>query len=91
MNDIRYEQIRFPDKSFPWFDEWSKSMTYCKVYHDGSSYVAIPSSTVKSKKSERFIPIRQRKDELFEQLYFEAFSIEERSDLFLDLTSAERN
>lgn len=72
MNVIRYEQIRFPDKSFPWFDEWSKSMTYCKVYHDGSSYVAMPASTVKSKKSERFIPIRQRKDELFDQLYLEA-------------------
>lgn len=71
MNVLKIQQIRH-ESSFLWFDEYARSNTFCKVYHDGSSYVAIPATTEKRKKSERFIPVRQRKDEVFEQLYLEA-------------------
>ena len=71
MNALKFQQIR-AEKSFPWFDESLQSYTFCKVYNDGSSYVAIPATTVKRKKSAHFISVRQRKDEVFEQLYFEA-------------------
>ena len=71
MNVLRFQQVR-AEQSFPWFEEYSQKNTFCKVYNDGSSYVAIPAAAGKRKKSERFIPVRQRKDDVFEQLYLAA-------------------
>lgn len=71
MNVLRLQPLR-AEESFPWFEDYSSHNTFCKVYNDGSSYVAIPVTTVKRRNRESIIPIRQRKDEVFERLYFEA-------------------
>ena len=60
-----------PHNTYPWFDEYFEHTKYCKVYNDGSSYIAVPSFAGSSqKKSRRRIPTIM--DDYFNQIYLEA-------------------
>ena len=70
MNALVFQHI-FPDNSFPWFEDYSKHNTFCKVYNDGSCYIAHPVEKVKGKKRGRgcaYSPM----DTFFNTLYLEA-------------------
>ena len=70
MNALALQRVT-PDRTFSWFDDYSEHNTFCKVYNDGSSYIAIPSGKFKGYRRERtFIP--GVLDELFDALYFKA-------------------
>ena len=70
MNVLAFQRVR-PDSTFPWFDDYSQHNTFCKVYNDGSSYIAIPSGKIKGKRRKRdFVP--GVLDELFDALYLQA-------------------
>ena len=71
MNTMTFEPIRCT-KDMPWFDEYSKHNKLCKIYNDGSSYVAVPVGYQCNKKQRTGSRLRTSKDEVFEQLYFEA-------------------
>lgn len=87
MNCITLQPI-IPNESFPWFDEWAQHNTFCKIYHDGGSYVAIPQGAkIPSKK--RYPGMRTTMDDLFDELYRKAISENiPREDLAVYLTSA---
>lgn len=70
MNVITFESIS-ADKSFPFFDDYSQCSTFCKVYNDGSSYVAIPVLSKKENKRD-YIRIRSDLDYAFDEIYFQA-------------------
>ena len=65
-----YEYVK-PDNTFPWFEDYSKHNTFCKVYNDGSCYIAIPSDKGLHRKKERSY-VRIPMDDLFDQLYLQA-------------------
>ncbi|MBQ8720469.1 MAG: hypothetical protein IJY65_05495 [Clostridia bacterium] len=70
MNALAFEYVK-PNSSFPWFDDYSKHNTFCKVYNDGSCYIAVPSDTsLRPKKSRSYC--RMPIDDLFDQLYLQA-------------------
>ena len=70
MNTIAFQPLN-PTSSCPWFEDYSRYNTLCKVYNDGSCYIAVPSKTgTSSKKSCK--RIRTLIDDAFDQLYFEA-------------------
>lgn len=70
MNALQYQPLR-PDHTFPWFDEYKKHNHICKVYNDGSCYIAVPTDFLpKPKRSrEKFVSMY---DDAFDQLYFKA-------------------
>lgn len=68
MNVFAYERIT-PNSSFPWFEDYAQHNTFCKVYNDGGSYVAIPQLKPSVRKPRR--AVRNAEDELFEQFYLE--------------------
>ena len=70
MNVLALQRVT-PDRSFHWFDDYSEHNTFCKVYNDGSSYIAIPSGKLKVKSRNKTY-IRGVLDELFDVLYFQA-------------------
>ena len=69
MNVFTYQRIT-PNKSFPWFDEYSQHNTLCKVYNDGSAYIAVP--TQKFKRKRYRTTVRHAIDDLFDQIYLQA-------------------
>ena len=70
MNALAYQEIR-PNRSFPWFDEYQRHNKMCKIYNDGSCYIAIPSTVGVKPKKQRTI-CRDQWDDLFDQLYLKA-------------------
>ena len=70
MNAIAFESVN-PTQSFPWFEDYTQHNTFCKVYNDGSCYIAIPTSSMPRKK-KRGCTVKMPIDDLFEQLYFQA-------------------
>ena len=70
MNAITFQHIN-PNQSFPWFEDYSQHNTFCKVYNDGSCYIAVPSSSG-VKKKKRVGTVKMPIDSLFEQLYLQA-------------------
>ena len=71
MNALAYQQLK-PNASMPWFEEYAEAHIFCKVYHDGSSYVAIPQSNLALKRKRRGAPVKDSWNYLFEKLYAEA-------------------
>ena len=70
MNALAFERIR-PTRDLPWFEDYAKHNTFCKVYNDGCCYVAVPSSPGLPSKKERS-HYRAPMDDLFDQLYLKA-------------------
>ena len=71
-----------PDRSMPWFDEWSEHNKTCKIYNDGGAYVAIPQGEPSFPK-KRHASIRYLIDDQFDELYRQAITDNiPRSDLF---------
>ncbi len=71
MNVLKFDHVT-PNKSFPWFEEYRQHNFSCKVYHDGSNYVAVPVSKVERKNNQSYKPIRYNIDYLFDELYLKA-------------------
>ena len=45
-----------PDITFPWFEDYKEVNHICKVYNDGSCYIAIPTIPgVKNKKKGKHV------------------------------------
>lgn len=57
--------------TFPWFEETRPNIV-CKVYHDGGSYIAIPSVVDSNIKVKRYPNIKMPRDDMFEQIYLQA-------------------
>ncbi len=70
MNVLLAKQIT-PDRSFPWYDDYSKHKSLCKIYSDGSCYVAHRLEERPSEKRPRSYA-RMPIDDLFDQLHLEA-------------------
>lgn len=70
MNVLAFEHVT-PNRSFPWFEDYEQHNTFCKVYNDGSCYIAVPSDTGKRKPKERSY-VRMPIDDLFDELYLQA-------------------
>ena len=70
MNALAFQTVR-PTRDMPWFEDYAKHNTFCKVYNDGGCYVAVPSSMGLPKKKERS-HYRVPMDDLFDQLYLKA-------------------
>lgn len=83
MNVIALERLT-PFKNFPWFDDYRKSNTTCKIYNDGGNYIAYPSCPSIKKKSDNVIrPLKEPIDKLFDELYSRAMKENvSRSDLY---------
>ena len=71
MDVLKFKDVT-PNKSFPWFEEYSQHNFSCKVYHDGSGYVAVPVSNGPRKKKVISRPILYDIDYLFDELYLKA-------------------
>ncbi len=70
MNTVQYEYIR-PTKDMPWYDDYAKHNTLCKVYNDGGCYVAIP--PMQSGKKKKFTKsIRMPIDDAFDEAFLKA-------------------
>ena len=68
MNALSFRPIR-PDYSFPWFEDYKQHNRFCKVYNDGSCYIAIPSDIVVKPKRRRERMVNFM-DDVFDQIYF---------------------
>ena len=66
MNALAFERI-CPTRDMPWFEDYAKHNTFCKVYNDGGCYIAVPSSTGLKKHKQRSY-IRSSKDDLFDDI-----------------------
>jgi len=70
MNALALREVK-ASKHFPWFEDYSKHNTYCKVYNDGSCYIAVPTTGSVRKHRERLIKDDPFAD-LFNQFYLQA-------------------
>ncbi len=87
MNNLsRIKEL--PNSSWPWFSDFKKHNTLCKVYHDGGCHIAVPKQNLRAlypKKSKFYFRVPM--DDVFDQLHLEALKNnvpeQERKDFIL--------
>lgn len=72
MNSLS-KRLELPNSSWPWFEDFKKKNTLCKVYHDGGCHIAYPLQGLHAllPKKPRCV-FRVPMDDVFDQLHLQA-------------------